>query len=366
MELLYRNATFPKNDELLNNISKATVKLYNKLNGLDINSLNISDYNKRYLGNHFRNLKSTLQRYSYLLTWSIANTSTFRDDFVFMEYGGGCGILSLMARELGINTIIYNDIYDVSCNDARIIAETIDNRADDYVCGDIDILLDFVRANQLSCSAIVSNDVIEHIYNIESFLQKLSQLSESSLNVVMATGANPFNPIIKRRLAQQQREIEYKDRQPEWGHKKRDCLKAYFNARKDIISNYAPTLTEPEMNLLSMATRGLIKPVIERCVKEYLETKQITKKPDHQTNTCDPYTGNWAEHLMDISRLQKVLSNSGFKAQILCGYYGSRKTQLKRNLGYALNFMISSLKRHGLFISPFFILYGRKVKDQSQ
>lgn len=362
MKLQYLNASLPNNKQLLNDINEAAVKIYTKLNHLDVNSIDISDYNKKYLGKYLRNLRSTMQKYSYLLAWSLSNTNIPREKFVFVEYGGGCGMMSLLARQLGVNTVIYNDIYDVSCNDAKTLASILNSRADDYICGDLGTLIDFFDTKQMSCSAIASYDVIEHIYDINAFLQKLTRLSDTSLNVVMASGANPYNRRITKQLENTHKRIEYIDRQPEWGHKERDCLKAYIKARRGIISSYAPSLTEQELDLLSTATRGLIKSDIEICINEYLETKVITRKPDHHTNTCDPYTGNWAEHIMDVCELCDVLKNSGFEARVFCGYYGSPNHRVKRCIGFTLNLMISLLNKYGLFISPFYVLYGQKFE----
>jgi len=34
-------------------------------------------------------------------------------------------MLALLAKELGIGTVIYNDIYDVSCHDFKVISEAV-------------------------------------------------------------------------------------------------------------------------------------------------------------------------------------------------------------------------------------------------
>jgi hypothetical protein len=52
-------------------ISQACERLYNKLTYLDLSSLSISDYNKKYFGNYLQAIKATLARYSYLLLLSI-------------------------------------------------------------------------------------------------------------------------------------------------------------------------------------------------------------------------------------------------------------------------------------------------------
>lgn len=41
---------------------------------------------------------------------------------VFVDYGAGTGIMSLLAREMGFGAVLYVDIYDVSCRDAELIA----------------------------------------------------------------------------------------------------------------------------------------------------------------------------------------------------------------------------------------------------
>ncbi|MBU4373224.1 MAG: hypothetical protein KJ714_02040, partial [Euryarchaeota archaeon] len=300
MEFMYKYAFLPKDQELLIDINLAAKRLFYKLTDLNIERLAISDYNKVYLGGKLSNLVHSLQLNSYILSWSLIESDVPLNRFVFLDYGGGSGILSLLAKELNIGTVIYNDIYDVSCKDASIIGKSIGNQADYYIQGDIEDILFFLKTNSISCNAIASYDVIEHIYDIEGFFKKLDALSNGSLTVCMSSGANIFNPIIRRSLMRKQLEIEYKDREKKFGHKERDCLEAYFNIRKKIILNFTKrldeNLTEKEIEQLSRATRGMIESDIKKCVEGYIKTGHIHKEPSHPTNTCDPYTGNWAEH----------------------------------------------------------------------
>lgn len=107
----------------------------------------------------------------------------------------------------------------------------------------------------------------------------------------------------------------------EWGHKERDTLEAYFSARKKIISTYAPELKPEEVEYLAHSTRGLRQDDIQRSVDEYRQTGRISYKIDDPTNTCDPYTGNWCEHLIDFCWLTQVVREAGFSAEILPGCY---------------------------------------------
>jgi len=238
------------------------------------------------------------------------------------------------------------------------------NVAEHYVKGDIDDLLAFLSKNNLKCNAIASYDVIEHIYDIELFFEKIPSLSNNSLSVVMSSGANIFNPIIRKRLITKQLEVEYKDREKQFGQKERDTLRSYLNVRNDMILKYTQdlnkALTKNEIEQLSRRTRGKIEADIQKSVDEYLKTEKFPQEPNHPTNTCDPYTGNWAEHLINPYSLTKILSKRGFKSCVLGGYYGRPKNALKRFLGVVFNKFISGSKKQGLKIAPFYTIYGKR------
>jgi 2-polyprenyl-3-methyl-5-hydroxy-6-metoxy-1,4-benzoquinol methylase len=362
---MFTFAMLPTNKTALSvNINSAAERLFNKLNYFNVKELNISDYNKQYFQGKLTHLTSCLRLYSYILSWSLAKSDVPLDEFVFLDYGGGSGMLSLLAKELGIGTVIYNDIYDVSCHDAKLIAESIGNSADYYVCGDIDEVLDFLRANNIDCHAIASYDVIEHIYDLESFFRKLTFCSKGPLTIVMSSGSNIFNPLCRRKQMKQQLDVEYQDREKKWGHKERDCLMSYLKVRREIIAEYIRQfdneLEDKDVAQLAKNTRGMDKADIEKATGEYLKTGSFPPPPTHPTNTCDPYTGNWMEHLFDPCQLAAILSQAGFKTQILSGYYGCPNNIIKRLIGTFLNRLIFIFKKHGIRIAAFITVYGIK------
>lgn len=363
MEFHYQHALLPADNKVLRDINEASTKLCDKLSRIDINHLNVSDAGRKYFSDQVRNIRSTLRNFSYILSWSTAYSEVLYDEFVFIDHGGGVGVLSLLAKELGIGTVIYNDLWAPYCKDAQIIAEAIKaDRADHYILGDTDELVGFLKKNSISCNALASYDVIEHIYDIEAFLVRLSDLSAGPLTVVMASSANPFNPLIRRHHTKFQRKAEYGGREKKQGCREDYLTKAYVIVRREIISKHAPSLSDAEVRRLAKATRGLIEPGIKEAVDEYLKTTNIPQEPDHPTNTVNPYTGNWAERLHDINHLKEILSNEGFRVDILAGYYANSKTNhlLKRFMGIALNPLIRILKDKGLFFAPFYTIYARK------
>ena len=126
----------------------------------------------------------------------------------------------MLAKELGIRTVIYNDIYEVSCRDAEALAYAIGNKADYYVQGDIDDVIDFCNLNNIRFNSIASYDVIEHIYDIEKYFNKLHLLNPDTL--VMASSANASNPFIRRLKMRDQKRNEYERKENKYGHKERD------------------------------------------------------------------------------------------------------------------------------------------------
>ncbi|MDP8208583.1 MAG: hypothetical protein P9L92_18110 [Candidatus Electryonea clarkiae] len=354
---MYRCATFPQDATLIQDIEVAANILEQKLSNLDVDSLEISDYNKRYLSEHIEHINSYLKRCSFVLAWAFRSSVTPYKDLLFVEYGAGTGGLSLLAKELGVGTVIYNDIYNVSCKDAEIIASSMKIVADDYVCGGLDDVVDNLNTRSVACDAIGSNDVIEHVYDIELFINNLSKVPGKHLTVAFSSAANSLNPMITRRWMSIHKSKENVDQEKKWGEKEIACLRAYKAVRHEMIQAYKPDIEPHALEKLVRNTRGLMEPDIRQCVVEYSETGAFPPEPLHPTNTCDPYTGNWEERMMDQDFLRVEMDRAGFEARILSGYYGGI-SPVRKAISPVLNVMIKLGGKIGLRIAPFFMLYG--------
>jgi len=340
-------------------IIDAQDRLQRKLTGLDLRALGVSEYTQRYLGSYLPRLKGVLQRYGKLLYLATKGFSGSLQDFSLVDYGGGSGLISLLALEMGIGTVVYNDIYDVSCSDATIISSAIGLPLKHVVCGDVDELVRYVKANNIAVNAVVSNDVLEHIYDLERHFLFLAQIGEH--RVVYATSANGANPLIARRIRKEHIRVEYVSRHREWGHKERDTLEAYFDARKRIIANYAPSLQPDEVEYLARATRGLKREDILKCVDEYLQTGQVSYRINDPTNTCDPYTGNWCERLIDMRWLKRIIEKAGYSSvEILPGYYAAGGSLPKMVAKTLMNTIIKILGKNAVFLAPYYVLLAEK------
>ena len=359
----YKYGVVPVNS-LWANIDVAAGRVSKKLSNQNTEMLCISEYNKKYFTSYSNNLTNVLQRFSYLLFSALKNCQHNINDIILLEYGGGIGILSLLAKELGIGCVIYNDIYDVSCNDAAVIAEKMELTADYYICGDVDNVIRFLKDKNINCDVVVSNDVIEHIYNIENFFYKLPEFSQQQLCFALASGANALNPRTRKELSKVQVKAELQGKPAEYGQKERDNTKAYYKIREEIIATYVNKLSVKlpldVIEILTKNTRGMYVPDINRCIDQYVNQGLIPPEPKHPTDTCDPYTGNWAEHQLNPHALADVLVSAGFQPEVVKGYYGYSSNLVKRQVGRGLNRAISILFNNGIKLSPYFILCGQK------
>jgi hypothetical protein len=354
-----------KDKELSDQIAAAQIRLAKKLTSLDLTSLRISEYNQNYLGFKIKNIRPILQLYGRLLYLSLERSLVPTENFILVDYGGGSGLISLLGAEIGIGTIVYNDIYDVSCADVRCLSGALGLGLDHIVSGDVDELVSYLHENSISIDAIISYDVLEHIYDVQSHFQRLSTLCKSQFRVVYGSGANMANPRYVYSVRKKQIEAEYKNREKAWGHKERDSLKAYCDVRKEMISTYAPDLGSEQVEQLTRSTRGLIKRDIEKCVDDFRRKGSIDYRPNHPTNTCDPYTGNWCEHLIDLGWLEEVIRNEGFSVEIRAGFYNMSGGLVERFVRKTLNGVIQFFGRRSMFIAPYYMVYAEFLPEQN-
>ena len=365
MKYLFDHAKLPKDHRLLRDVNSAAERLAQKLEALHIEKSGLSEYCARVLRDKREVLTAYLQIYTYVLSWGISSSKTPYSKLTVLEYGGGIGLISMLAKELGVGTVIYNDIYDVSHVGAQHLAGLLGLRAEHYVLGDVDDVIGYSESRKLHLDAVVSFDVIEHIYDIDAFLTRLASFPGPRLKIVMASGANMYSPPCAKKIMAFQRQCELQGREATFGFYDRDALRPYVEIRREIIRRACSTLTPQEVETLATRTRGMREDDIVRAVTKYREQRVLPKELPHPTNTCDPYTGNWQEHLMEPSELVGVLSRAGFHADWFSGYFSGRHGSIvRRAFAKVGNAVIGLLDKRAIRLGKFYTLYA--VKDQSR
>ena len=338
------------------NFKKAEKILINKLRGLNFNEINLSEYSINYLNFLTADIEETLGRYSQVIKEAVLHTNSEISQMTIVDYGGGTGLLSLLAKELGFQSVIYNDIFETSCKDVEKLSQAFKLDLDGIIHGDASGLVEYLNSNSIKADLICSYDVIEHVYNVENNFQSFSQLAKRPDCIVYGSGANIRNPFYSKSVRQKQISAEHHDREPSIGQKSADSLKSYLSLRKEIISDFASTLTRAEVDLLGKQTRGLVRSDIEETVRQYLDSGEISYRITHPTNTCDPLTGNWCENLLDFRWLLSTARSAGFNAKFSKGLYSPSCSSLRGLLRLIFNILNRSLGTFGFKFSPFYIL----------
>ena len=79
--------------------------LTERLKAIDYNKLPISDYNKRYIGNLKPALSYFMHIYADCLQRGLQAIQTPISDVTLIDYGGGTGFLSILAKSIGIGQL---------------------------------------------------------------------------------------------------------------------------------------------------------------------------------------------------------------------------------------------------------------------
>jgi 2-polyprenyl-3-methyl-5-hydroxy-6-metoxy-1,4-benzoquinol methylase len=356
----YTSFKVPVNKAIEDRFEQASVSLEKKLLNIDVENIEVSAYSKKYFKDYQRKLKYSLQACSFILMHALQKSGKTLEDATIVDYGAGTGVLAMLAKEVGFGKVIYNDIYDISCKDAATIANKALAQANDYVCGDINALQTYFTTNNQPCDIMVSRNVIEHIYSLENYFKELSNFQKQELTLFFATTANIKNPLIVWYTQRIQKMLEFKGMTTKWG-KERDSLKPYLQSRKEIIKAHFSGLSQNQIEILATETRGLIKDEIISFSKDYINSGTLKKSLVNGCNTCDPYTGNWAEHLVEIEKYNELFIKNGFSFSVVNGFYNTNYTKQWLNLiTPVVNVFIKIAGKNGIFLAPFIGLEGRK------
>lgn len=284
----------------------------------------ISAYNKVYLSRLIAELPYRTKIFHAVIAEVCLQTHKPVQDIVLVDYGGGTGLLSCYARWVGIGKVIYIDIFDQSAQDAMTIAAQLDLTADTYLVGEVSVL-------QTKPHALVSTDVIEHIYSLNDFFATCYRLNPKLIQVHI-TGANPYNPIIRRRLMALQKRNENEYHAPAVGAKPSDDYRAYKEIRQIWLQeNYAQELSVNEIQQLVLLSRGCNFDDIRVMADDYLKNKQFPVRTLHPTNTCDPNTGNWSERLLSQEDLQSFCTEFGWQCTYEAFEFNNRQANMIKN-----------------------------------
>lgn len=319
--------------------------------------LPISTYNKMYLIKHQKQIKYLAYIYSQMIK-RILKKHPELSKITLVDYGGGTGLWSVYAKLAGVGRVIYSDINEEACKDAKKIAFASGVFIDEFETADLAHLLEKGYKNRVD--VLSGMDVIEHIYNLDDFFKSCAALNDN-LMVLQVTGANPHHPLVKRKLTKVQVQCEnVGNLNPESG-KPADSKQAYREIREEMIKKKFPDFSFGQTIQAVFHTRGFAGDDVIKAIEFYQEHKIWPALPQYK-NTCDPVTGNWAERMIPTSGYNNLANLHGFNfSYTMFGYDAFSASGPKKWMATCINvfgFLPSVISRY--FLPLYCLVFEKK------
>ena len=312
-----------------------------RLKAIDYNKLPISDYNKRYIGNLKPALSYFMHIYADCLQRGLQAIQTPISDVTLIDYGGGTGFLSILAKSIGIGQVIYIDLNPSSVETIQLLKQIIGIGPDIILHGDSDVLADWCARNKVYPQLLIATDLIEHVYDLSLFFKDLIHINDS-MYLLFTTASTPFNPYVQQRLHKMMVGCES------------GSLESpnYYTLREQFITKLCPAFSPKEVETWARQTRGLTYPDIQKAIE-----KKSLPSPEDPYNTCDPATGNWAERILPIQTYEDLLAPYQFKLKVEKGFYNAdRSNPVLSLICKSINALIRNSGSFGFLLAPFIIL----------
>ena len=315
--------------------------LTERLKAIDYNKLPISDYNKRYIGNLKPALSYFMHIYADCLQRGLQAIQTPISDVTLIDYGGGTGFLSILAKSIGIGQVIYIDLNPSSVETIQLLKQIIGIGPDIILHGDSDVLADWCARNKVYPQLLIATDLIEHVYDLSLFFKDLIHINDS-MYLLFTTASTPFNPYVQQRLHKMMVGCES------------GSLESpnYYTLREQFITKLCPAFSPKEVETWARKTRGLTYPDIQKAIE-----KKSLPSPEDPYNTCDPATGNWAERILPIQTYEDLLAPYQFKLKVEKGFYNAdRNNPVLSLICKGINALIRNSGSFGFLLAPFILL----------
>jgi 2-polyprenyl-3-methyl-5-hydroxy-6-metoxy-1,4-benzoquinol methylase len=298
-----------------------------------------------------------LHIYAQVLDKVVQYSAKRKEEIVLLDYGAGNGLLGMFAKHCGFKAVYSIDINESFVQAAYLLNEKLKMRVDAILTGYWDTIIEFCKTNPVP-DAVAGTDVIEHIYNVGAFLKNIKALNRAMITV-FTTASVTVNPFKSHAIKKLQRQDEYQCTNPEHTiHNNPFAGMPYAEVRRRLIQQHF-NLPPTDVKALARATRGMIKADLLDAVTMFINTGQMPAGVNHPTNTCDPVTGNWTEHLLTVKEYETLYTEAGFRFIVCNGFYNEWQQGLKSKLLKMINWYTLFSGRCGRWLSAYIVLVGK-------
>jgi 2-polyprenyl-3-methyl-5-hydroxy-6-metoxy-1,4-benzoquinol methylase len=332
------------------------------LNAVDIDAISKDLLVKNYLQKVIEQQDYYLKIYSWVLENALRQTDKPIHQISLLDFGCGNGLFAIYAKHCGFKKVYGCDFNNNFVEASRALANVMSIAVDDWFeCSEETL---FAKCSSLNLDMIAGTDVIEHIYNLNTFFLNIRSLNPQMITAF--TTASVFENYLKRRSLYK---LMYQDE-----HIGSNALEAtskdefagmpYLEIRKRMISTAFPKLEEKAVLSLATATRGLRKDDIIAYLNKYLLDGIIKPVLSNRHNTCDPVTGNFTERMMSLKEYKKLYCQFNFELTVVSGFYAAEGRGMKLFLQSILNKLILILNNGSISraITPLILLTGTPLK----
>lgn len=299
--------------------------------------LAVDDYHRAYLRRMLPAMDYYYDIYYYCCNLLAQRMGKDVAHATLVDYGGGHGLLSVVAKQLGWHQVVYIDIDTQAVTTASALADAVGLGPDVMLTGDSETLKRWMLEQGENPDAVAGMDVIEHVYCLDDLFCNLLTLPHAAPQLVFTTASNPYNRLLCHKLRRCMRDDETGTaEQPN-----------FFTLRYDYIRSCFPEMTHKEASRWATQTRGLIYEDIRRAVEH--DSPNLLADP---YNTCDPRTGSWTERILPIADYEALLQPYGYELQVLSGWHNAHQGGIKGAMARFLN------RKQHLGYAPFIVLHA--------
>lgn len=304
-------------------------------------------YQRDYLKRMLPVLDYYLDIYQHCLLFLESRLSKPVEEATLVDYGGGHGIFSIVAKQMGWRQVVYIDVNPAAAKTVAALADAVGIGPDVILTGDSKSLKKWMQAQGEYPDAVAGMDVIEHVYCLDSFFGDLASMGQQAPLLLFTTASNPCNRHVCRKLRKAMRDDEIgSSENPN-----------FFTLRYEYILSAFPEMDESIAQRWAHDTRGLVYADILAAVKS-----DVPNLLGDDFNTCDPRTGSWTERILPISDYKDLLQQYGYALGVENGWYNTHHWLFKRWIAKLLN-RIDAIR-----FAPFIILsadasLGRELFD---
>jgi 2-polyprenyl-3-methyl-5-hydroxy-6-metoxy-1,4-benzoquinol methylase len=334
----------------------------NKLNNITSESLGIEGYPGAYLDHILTHFNYYSSIYSYVIKLATEAIQKPVSELTVLDFGTGNGMLAMFAKQFGFKKVWASDISPDFLNAARKVSQAAKIHIDGFIEGDEQALLNWFSEEGVRPDIVLGTDVIEHIYNLDSFFAVLKKLNPQMVHV-FTTASNPHNYFKVKEL----RKLQYKDEYVGYTGQEENIsfhnaqgAESFLSQREKIIKSGFSNLPDDIVAQLAKATRGLVKRDIVSAVNNYLITAKLPQAPADPHLVCDPETGSWTERVSAINTYKELYKGNGFSFQYFNGFYNAKSGGgIKSISARLMNSVFCANRYWGKYFSPFIVFRGK-------